>query len=98
MKLAKANLCSLKGVFLIIICFQSCTEVLYLSLLGEFRGTVTPVVIEMIKLVQGKDVILFILGTVWTEYVFIIILQYQPKKCFAIFRIRIIQRHPNSHI
>ena len=76
MRLAKGNVCSLKGVFLIIICFQSCTEVLYLSLLGEFRGTVTPVVIEMIKLVQGKDVILFILRTVWTEYVFIITLQY----------------------
>ena len=63
MRLAKANLCSLKGVFLIVICFQSCTEVLYLSLLGEFRSTVTPVVIEMIKLVQGKDLILFILRT-----------------------------------
>ena len=63
MRLAKANLCLLKGAFLIIICFQSCTEVLYLSLLGEFRSTVTPVVIEMIKLVQGKDMILSILRT-----------------------------------
>lgn len=47
---------------------------LYLSLLGEFRSTVTPVVIEMIKLVQGKEVVLFILRTVLTEYIFIIIL------------------------
>ena len=61
MGLVVTNLCPVEGVFLIIIiCFQSCTEVLYLSLLSEFRSTVTPVVIEMIKLVQGKDVILFI--------------------------------------
>ncbi|KAL9986951.1 hypothetical protein ACROYT_G001169 [Oculina patagonica] len=33
---------------------RACTEVLYLSLLSEFRSTVTPVVIEMIKLVQGS--------------------------------------------
>ena len=33
---------------------QACTEVLFLSLLSEFRSTVTPVVTEMIKLVQGK--------------------------------------------
>ena len=47
---------------------------LYLSLLGEFRSNVTPVVIEMIKLVQGKDVILFILRTLLTEYIVIILL------------------------
>lgn len=33
---------------------RACTEVLYLSLLSEFRGTVTPVVIQMIKFVQGS--------------------------------------------
>ncbi|KAJ7365738.1 Importin-11 [Desmophyllum pertusum] len=33
---------------------RACTEVLYLSLLSEFRSTVTPVVTEMIKLVQGS--------------------------------------------
>ncbi|XP_029197189.2 importin-11-like [Acropora millepora] len=33
---------------------RACTEVLYLSLLNEFRSTVTPVVTEMIKLVQGS--------------------------------------------
>lgn len=33
---------------------RSCTEVLYLSLLSEFRTTVTPLVTEMIKLVQGS--------------------------------------------
>lgn len=31
-----------------------CTEVLFLSLLSEFRSTVTPVVTEMITLVQGS--------------------------------------------
>lgn len=33
---------------------RACTEVLYLSLLNEFRSTVTPVVTDMIKLVQGS--------------------------------------------
>lgn len=36
------------------ILLQACTEVLYLSLLSEFRRTVTPVVTEMIKVVQGR--------------------------------------------
>ena len=35
---------------------QYCKEFLFLSLLSEFRSTVTPVVTEMITLVQGRPI------------------------------------------
>ena len=46
-------------------------EVLFLSLLSEFRSTVTPVVTEMITLVQGKPM----MDINFTIYITIVVLK-----------------------